>query len=389
VEEGRAPVRVVEVLRRLSRGAGIQLVVRRLAEHVDPAAVDLHVITVRGLREDDELDRLPVTVHPLGVEDRDYTLLQRVRVMSAVAHEVRAIEADVVRVHSGSAWLGLGARLLNRRTAFVLDVHDAPGSGRHSRFTDWFEGKWGQWLGAQVVCHAEPVAQEIRTHWRLAPTRLTVIPLAVDTSTFRPAPPEERARWRARHNLGESQFVLVVAGRFAPSKRFDRAVDVLGAVRQRGIDAALVIVGRGPTESILRDRAAQLGLDRHVVFAGPQWDDLPTALGACDVLCSTSSYEGFGLTLIEGMACCLPVVACSVGGVTDLVVEGETGHLVGLDDFGAFADRVCELAAQPGRSREMGEAGRRRVEATFGVDSFAKSFADLFVRLVTDPVHRR
>ena len=85
----------------------------------------------------------------------------------------------------------------------------------------------------------------------------------------------------------------------------------------------------GPLEDELRRAVRACALEERVWMPGPLYEiDLADALGAADILCSSSSYEGFGLTIIEGMACALPVVAHAVGGVTDLVVDGVTGHLM-------------------------------------------------------------
>jgi len=377
-----APVRVVHVLTRLSRSAGIQIVVRRLAHHLDPAAIEMHVVTVRPRLERDQLELLPVAVHPLGHLGLDYTLRKRLRVLRDVTATVTRLRPEVVQLHSGTAWLGLGARLRNPRARFLLEVHDAPGSGRHGRATDWFEGVWTRRLGAHVVCHSSSVAAEVRSRWRRGADDVTVIPLAVDTDRFVAAEAAARRAWREEHELGSDTVVLVVVGRLAPSKRFDEAIRVLARLRERDLDVVLVIVGGGKEEERLRDLARTLGVTDAVRFVGPRVDEeLVAALGAADVLCSTSEYEGFGLTVIEAMACGLPVVATAVGGVTDLVADGETGHLVALDDADGFTEAVAGLVADPARRRELGDAGRRRVEERFSVAGFAAEFARLYLRL--------
>ncbi len=98
----------------------------------------------------------------------------------------------------------------------------------------------------------------------------------------------------------------------------------------------------------------------------------------CAVFCCPSVYEPFGIINLEAMACRAPVVASATGGILEVVVEGETGHLVPLEadpatTFPANPDQfardlaapIAELLANPALARKMGEAGRKRVEATF------------------------
>jgi glycosyltransferase involved in cell wall biosynthesis len=96
---------------------------------------------------------------------------------------------------------------------------------------------------------------------------------------------------------------------------------------------------------------------------------------------STSEYEGFGLTIAEGMACGLAVVAMSVGGIPDLVVDGETGFLVPSGDVDAFAERLSELDADRPRLRALGRGGRARAVELFSLDALAENFTRLYEEL--------
>jgi alpha-maltose-1-phosphate synthase len=119
-------------------------------------------------------------------------------------------------------------------------------------------------------------------------------------------------------------------------------------------------------------------------------------LSHATVFVCPSIYEPFGLVNVEAMACATPVVASAVGGIPEIVVEGETGNLVGFtpgdDPFGspadppafaaALADRINALLADPDAAREMGRAARHRVESEFAWPAIAERTAALYRSLL-------
>jgi starch synthase len=115
----------------------------------------------------------------------------------------------------------------------------------------------------------------------------------------------------------------------------------------------------------------------------------------CRVFCCPSVYEPFGIINLEAMACGAPVVASAVGGILEVVVDGETGYLVPFapdavtgfpvdgDKFSRdLAVRIAELMADPARCKKFGAAGRKRVEETFAWEAIAAQTVELYRRLV-------
>ncbi len=115
----------------------------------------------------------------------------------------------------------------------------------------------------------------------------------------------------------------------------------------------------------------------------------------CAVFCCPSVYEPFGIINLEAMACKAPVVASATGGILEVVVEGETGHLVPFDPHpetgfpadptkfsGDLAARISELLANPARAKALGEAGRKRVEDHFSWTAIAAQTIELYTQLV-------
>jgi glycosyltransferase involved in cell wall biosynthesis len=359
----------------------VQVVVRQLAHCVDPSDVQFHVVTARPAIPEDRLGDLPVTVSNLDHDREGYRLRDRIRIMVAAARAVRRYRSDVVHLHSGSAWMGALVPLVAPRAGIVLEVHDAPGSGRHDGWTDRLESLWSRVGGAVLVCHSSSVAADLRQRWRTSDDRVRVVPLAVDTVRFHPRDPSERAAWRRRHGLGDTGAIVVVAGRLVASKRVESVLDTIALLRSDGVDVHGLVVGRGPSESAVRHRAAEPDLAGAVVVTGGLDDgEFAAAIGAADLLCSASVYEGFGLAIAEAMASGVPVVATSVGGVTDVVDDRVTGVLVPTDRPDLFDRAVRELIEDGQLRRGMGAAARLRAVEVFGSEAFGAAFVEVYRR---------
>jgi glycosyltransferase involved in cell wall biosynthesis len=127
-----------------------------------------------------------------------------------------------------------------------------------------------------------------------------------------------------------------------------------------------VIVGDGPLEAALRQRAAALGLERVVQFAGYiAQRDLPRWYRAADVLVLPSDFDNSPNVVLEAMASALPVIATDVGGVSEFLEAPAGGVLVPKGDAGQLGRRMAELLADPERRREAGAFNRRRATTRF------------------------
>jgi glycosyltransferase involved in cell wall biosynthesis len=182
----------------------------------------------------------------------------------------------------------------------------------------------------------------------------------------------------ARALLGVPQhaFVTGTAGRLDPVKNLGLLLHAHAISRERVADAHLVIVGDGPERAALEQRAADLGITASVTFAGYR-ADVRSLMAAFDVYVNCSLYEGVSLTILEGMAAALPVVATAVGGNPEVVIDQETGYLV-PPHAGAVADAIVRLAHQPRLRRQLGHAGRWRVLRHFALARMVDQYAAIY-----------
>ena len=216
-----------------------------------------------------------------------------------------------------------------------------------------------------VMC-SEFIARTVRT---AVPTGVPVSVLypGADLIAFRP----NLATADIREALGIGDRPLAVCvSRLVARKGQDVLIRGMSTIHRRVPDAALLIVGGGPEEARLRSMAAEAPA-RSVFFAGEvSEEELPRYYAVGDVFampCRTRmmgmEVEGWGNVFIEASACGKPIVVGDSGGARETVVNGETGSLVQGDDISQVAAAVGELLADPVRAREMGTAGRARVEA--------------------------
>jgi glycosyltransferase involved in cell wall biosynthesis len=373
----RPPVRVCHVLWRLSPSGGIPRVVRDLAAHADPASVEPSVVTVRSLLADDRLDEV---IAPERMGSGGHGLRARRAHLAVavprIARQVRRFDPDIVHLHSGTSWLGMPGALVTPSAVRLLDVHDDPLSGRSSSLNVASMRLSVQRLRCNVVTHSTVVRDRTADAFGLDAHDVALVPLGVDTTSYRPDA-RRRSETRAALDLSDRPVVVWV-GRLDPLKRPLDAVHV-GQMLARAVPGAmLLIAGSGPLLAEVQAAAGNCDAVRVLGYV----DDLGGLLSAADLYLSTSSYEGFGLSVAEAMASGLPVVSTRAGGVVDLVTEG-VGALTDVGDVEALASAVERLLADPGRLAAMGTDAREATVDRFSVQSMVAGYERLYRSLLT------
>lgn len=190
-------------------------------------------------------------------------------------------------------------------------------------------------------------------------SRIFEVPYTVDNERFIAASSltsEERGEVRAHYGLPETVPVILYASKFMRRKHPDSLIRAAAILRDRGREAAILMVGAGEMEAELRELARSLHL-ADVVFGGfVNQADLPRVYGASDIFVLPASDEPWGLIVNEVMCAGLPVVVGSlVGCVADLVHEGINGRRVKAGDDSSLADALEEIIADPARRLAMGK----------------------------------
>jgi glycosyltransferase involved in cell wall biosynthesis len=196
--------------------------------------------------------------------------------------------------------------------------------------------------------------------------------------------PEQNGRVESRRYLGipENRFAVGWIGRMTAVKRTDDVLVAFRRLRESGIDACLCMVGDGPDRGQLERRAHELGIVRDTLFLGYQ-EDVAPFYAAFDALVLPSGNEGTPVSAIEALAAGRPVVATRVGGVPDVVRDGEDGFLVEAGATDDLAERLERLARDPALRERMGVQGRTRVLPRYAVERLVDDVDRLYRSLLT------
>lgn len=215
------------------------------------------------------------------------------------------------------------------------------------------------------------------------PDRIYVLPLAVPLERF--APGDKDPELVQRYHL-EGQQVLLFIGRMAGNKRIDLLVEALARIKGQAPNTKLLLVGDDASAPAYRQivaaaraRAGELGIAGDVIWTG-RVDDLLPYYRLVDVYVTASMHEGFGVPLIEAMACGVPTVASRSGAMP--WVLGEAGLLFEPGDAGELADQVLKVLQDASLRQSLVARGLERVE-DFGLERYEADLAEIVDRAVT------
>ena len=305
-----------------------------------------------------EIDTLDVPVQRIHALHRAIDPIADIRAAASIGRLIRRHRPDVIHTHlSKAGLLGRSVALATSRAIRVHTFHGTVFGGYFGSNTSGAIVRAERFLGHHshaVVALSDRQRQEL-TDFGIAPEeRIHVVPLGLPLERFAPARSDE-ARQAARTALGIPQDVVVILaiGRLVPIKRLDRLVDAMILVAPVVPNVCVYFVGDGSERHDLENRVTAAGLTERMVFRG--WSsDSPSWYAASDVVALTSDREGTPLALIEAAASGRPVVATDVGGVSNVVVDGQTGFVVSAADTSGLADRIIRLAHDSGLRATMG-----------------------------------
>jgi glycosyltransferase involved in cell wall biosynthesis len=314
-----------------------------------------------------EMRRHHIACAPIASLRRDIQPVRDIAAVSEIKQALRRIQPDVVSTHTAKA--GIVGRLAARAAGIpaIFTPHGwaitdriSARSGRVFRVAERFAAPMAHTI--VNVCEAE---RQLAIKHKIAPMHK----LAVIHNGVRDVPPA----LLAKPSLDPPRLVMVA--RFEAPKDHDILLRALVPLLR--FDWSLDLVGTGPRQESVRTLAMELGLLPRIHFSG---HSVNTAehLSQSQIFVLTSKSEGFPRSILEAMRAGLPVVASDVGGVSEAVVDRETGFAIPRNDTAALSRALAGLIMSPTLRRTYGRAGRLRYEQNFTFEKMANKTTDLY-----------
>ena len=371
-----AQVKVMQIIARMNVG-GPAVIVAELMRGLDKSAFDQILVT--GYCDENEADYLDTVATDIKATriaglGRSVSLLADLKAFFGLVSLIRKFKPDVIHTHTAKAGvLGRLASLLAGRGA--VRVHTFHGHLLHGYFSTaltklviliekFFAARTSVLIAIGSKVRDDLVAAGIGR--------------AEKYRVFFPGLPAPKAiaKATAQSALGISADTLYITfvGRLTQIKRPDRLLDVAAECKVRGLDLRFLVAGEGELFEGSKSRCQREQLN--VTFFG--WrNDIDQIFAASDIAILTSDNEGIPLTLIQAAQAGLPIVATSVGSISDIVINESTGYLT-QTTAPAMADAIEKLVRDAQLRKMMGEAGKARAAQYFSLDRMIKDHADLY-----------
>lgn len=368
-------IRVLHIIPDLGIGGAERMVVH-LMRYTDRATFNVSVISLFGERENDLITALrEAHIDPVYLGKK---LGPDLRMTSRLYAAVRDAQPDVIHTHRYVLPYALPAIVSQRRAAKLHTLHSiASREGtRMQRAIQHIAFR----LGVAPVAIAQKVAESVREVYGIPPRACIENGIPVEEYVQSKT---AGLLWRQERGFSDADFLVVYVGRLSPEKNTELLVQAFANGPARAGQAHLLIVGDGPSRSILQDAVDDLGVERRVHFLGHR-SDVPSVLAAADVFALSSKWEGNPLAILEAMAASKAVIATAVGGVPELIRHRDTGLLVPPGNVGLYAKGLVELMRDVRMRGEMGTRAALYAQRHFSAATMARRYESLYRELLAE-----
>jgi glycosyltransferase involved in cell wall biosynthesis len=285
-------------------------------------------------------------------------------------HKIQVVQTHGLRADSVGR---IVARLSGAR-AVISTIHSIdPWRRRRHVMLDRLTSGWvSRWVAVCEAAKAATVARE-----RYPAERIDVVPIGIE-----PRPISRENMESTRASLGIPANAGPVVGIVANLREMKGHLDVLAALpelRRRHPGIVFVFAGKDASGGEIQRQARALGVDSAIRFPGFV-SDVPGLLGALDIFCLPSHWEGLPVSIIEAMHAGLAIIATRVGGIPELITHGREGILIPPRDPAALADAVDELATNWAKRTSLGRAALQRAITDFTVSTMARRMETIYRR---------
>ena len=382
-------IRVLRIIARLNVG-GPALHTTLLTKRLDPKRYETRLVTGREApREDNHLELHGesvgnlIMIPELGREIQGWS---DIRTLIKLIQVMKEFQPHIVHTHTAKA--GALGRLAALLTGTPIVLHTYHGHIFHGYFSPMkarlfrLIERYLADFTDQLITVSPAVRDELLSLGVGRSEQFRVIPLGLDLTPFRKAA-ALRGELRSELQLTSEDLLVGMVARLVPIKRHHLLLEVASRIVNTIPTCHFLLVGDGELRKELEVQTHRLQINDRVHFLG--WrTDLARIYADLDLVVLTSANEGLPVSLIEAMAAAKPVVATNVGGVSDLVQDGETGYLVPSNDTNAFTKALSSLLSDAQGCQLFGLAGQKKVYPSFSADRLVADIDCLYTDLIKE-----
>jgi glycosyltransferase involved in cell wall biosynthesis len=364
-------------------------------------AADIALTLCRGLKErgfqvslagdleeklSEEVYKTGVPFYPIPEFKREISPLNDLKALIKLYRLISKGQYQVVHTHTSKA--GILGRLAARLACVPAIVHTPHGSIFHPTFfsppAQWVftvvEKMAAQWADKIIaICQSEI---EDFLNRRIAPgEKYTIIRGAIDPDKFKRTKIDV-AKKKRELGLPEDSFTIGMIARLDYEKGHLTALEAFQKVQKEIPKALLLIVGKGGLEGTIREKINHMGLEASVIMTGYR-SDIPEITRLLDVSLHPSLWDCSPRAILEAMLCGVPVIATAVGGIPEIVKDGETGLLVPPGDAEALAHSILRLRREEGLRERLTHGVVERVQEFFDTTQIIDKTINLYLGLLT------
>lgn len=357
---------------------------------------DFETVLIGGLPEEGETDSFhipeeyqikPTLIKELKRIPNFKTDRQAYKKIKAI---IKEFKPDIVHTHASKA----GA--LGRRAAFAckvpIVVHTYHGHVFHSYFSKWktaliklIERNLAKKTSAVITISEKQKKEICDIHKISAPDKTFVIPLGFDLVKFNLNREEKRTKTRNEFGIKDDEIAIAIIGRITKIKNHDFFLDVINKILEenQNIKIKVFIVGDGDLTEHISKRASQINDKFGDIVILTSWIfDIATFNPGMDIICLTSDNEGTPVSLIEAQASGIPIITTDVGGIRDIVLDGETGYIIPKNDIVLFSTKLLELINDKVKRESFSKNGWEFVKDKFHYTRLVKDVEELYYKLL-------
>jgi glycosyltransferase involved in cell wall biosynthesis len=382
-------IKIVYIITRMIRG-GAQKVVLELLRRIDRTRFQPHLITgvqdTKNSKMLDEVKEIDVPFYLVPELFREMRLWHDLRATFRLTGLIRSLRPDILHAHTYKA--GVIGCFAGRLSGVRINIFTPHGHifGPEAQIPgvpqDRLRLGWLYWLIRLASSCADKITslseQDLTDHiaLRLAPSHKYCI---IRNGIELPVSTGGKGWWHQK--IQDRYPILGCTGRLTSEKGHRYLIEAMGQIRKRFPKVMLLLAGKGPEEDKLKGLTLKLGLQDTVTFLG-EIQDIHLVLSDLDIYVQPSLYESQGLAILEAMFAHKAVIATRVGGVTDVVVDGQTGILIQPHSVQEIVKAVSQLAEDTFLARRMGQAGYDRVIKYHSIDCMVQAYRGLYEELI-------